>query len=487
MTLFRLLPWEYAIRNLFRRPLRTFLTFAGLTTVIVLVFVVVGFIRGLERSLAVSGDPQTAIIFSLGMGENLEYSSIAMRTSDLVPASVTGIQERFGQKYVSPELYLGTLVGIGGGARDEGRGTRDKRQSLDSGLSTLDSTSMGLVRGVTHSALLVRQQVQIEEGDWPETGEVMIGRMAATKFGATAEECSIGQSITFEGRSWKISGVFSAGGSAFESEAWCRLDELQQAMKRQDLSIVAVSLKRVELSGQELISVLREQGKPQERTWSDAANAATFSGRLIRIVNDRVHLERMWGQVTVMPIRLLSPPDQSYVREVLGNREVPFSDLDMFCKSRLDLELQTMQETDYYASLQKDYGPIRWLAWLVVLLVSGAGVFAGLNTMYGSVVGRIPELSMLRTLGFVRRSIALSLIQEGMLLAAAASLLAALVALVLVNGAAVRFTMGAFSLRIDSMAILIGCGVGLLLGFFGAIPPAIRALRMPVVDGLKSV
>ena len=113
--------------------------------------------------------------------------------------------------------------------------------------------------------------------------------------------------------------MFSAGGSAFESEAWCRLDGLQQAMKRQDLSIVAVTL------------------------------AA----------------------------------------------ESDFADLDLFCKERLDLELQTMPETQYYASLQKDYGPVRWLAWLVVLLVSGSGVFAGLNTMYGSVVGRIPELATL--------------------------------------------------------------------------------------------
>jgi len=385
---FRRLPWEYAIRNLFRRPLRTTLTFAGLTTVIVLVFVVVGFIRGLEQSLAVSGDPQTAVIFSLGMGKNLEYSSIPMRTSDLVPASVAGIQERFGQKYVSPELYLGTHVGVG------------ERES-----------SMGLVRGVTQSALLVRRQVEIEKGDWPETGEVMIGRMATAKLGATEAETSIGQSITFEGRTWRISGVFSAGGSAFESEAWCRLDELQQAMKRQDLSIVAV---------------------------------------------------------------MLAP-------------DADFADLDLFCKERLDLELQVMQETEYYASLQKDYGPVRWLAWLVVLLVSGAGVFAGLNTMYGSVVGRIPELSTLQTIGFVRRSIVVSLIQEGVLMAAAASLLAALIALVFVNGAAVRFTMGAFSLRIDSMAVLIGCAVGLSLGFFGAIPPAIRALRMPIVDGLKTV
>ena len=386
--LFRLLPWEYAIRNLFRRPLRTTLTFVGLTTVIAMIFVVVGFIRGLERSLAVSGDPQTAVIFSLGMGENLEYSSIPMRTNDLVPASVAGIQERFGRKYVSPELYLGTQVGVG-----------DKEPG------------MGLVRGVTRSALLVRRQVEIEEGDWPETGEVIIGKMAAVKLGATEAETRIGQPLKFEGRTWTISGIFSAGGAAFESEAWCRLDELQQAMKRQDLSIVAVTM---------------------------------------------------------------APGGD-------------FADLDLFCKERLDLELQAMRETEYYDSLQKDYGPVRWLAWLVVSLVSGAGVFAGLNTMYGSVVGRIPELSTLQTIGFVRRSIVISLIQEGILLAAAASLSAALIALFFVNGAAIRFTMGAFALRIDSMAVLIGCGVGLSLGFLGAIPPAIRALRMPIVDGLKAV
>lgn len=386
--LFRLLPWEYAIRNLFRRPLRTCLTFAGLTTVIVLVLVVVGFIRGLERSLAVSGDPQTAVIFSLGMGNNLEYSSIPMRTSDLVPASVAGIQERYERKYVSPELYLGTQVSVEGKVE-----------------------SMGLIRGVTRPALLVRRRVEIEVGDWPKTGEVMVGRMAATKLGATGADLAIGQTIEFEGRAWKVSGVFSAAGSVFESEIWCRLDELQQAMKRQDLSIVAVTL---------------------------------------------------------------APHGD-------------FADLDLFCKERLDLELQTMREIDYYASLQKDYGPVRWLAWLVVLLVSGAGIFAGLNTMHGSVVGRVPELSTLQTIGFVRRSLVVSLIQEGVLMAAAASLLAAFIALFFVNGSAVRFTMGAFSLRIDSLALLIGCGVGLSLGFFGAIPPAIRALRMPIVDGLKAV
>jgi ABC-type antimicrobial peptide transport system permease subunit len=126
------------------------------------------------------------------------------------------------------------------------------------------------------------------------------------------------------------------------------------------------------------------------------------------------------------------------------------------------------------------------LAWLVVLLVSGAGIFAGLNTMYGSVVGRIRELATLQTIGFARRAMLMSLIQEGVILAAAASLCAALVALLFVNNASVRFTMGAFALRVDDVAVLIGCTVGLLLGIFGAIPPAVRALRMPIVDGLKA-
>jgi ABC-type antimicrobial peptide transport system permease subunit len=238
-----------------------------------------------------------------------------------------------------------------------------------------------------------------------------LGRLVAAKLGTLESETGVGQSITFEGRTWRISGVFSAAGSAFESEIWCRLDELQQSMKRQDLSVVTVTL---------------------------------------------------------------APGGD-------------FADLHLFCEERKDLELQTMQETDYYETLQKDYVQVRWLAWIVVILVASAGVFAGLNTMYGSVMGRIPELATLQTIGFARRAIVVSLVQEGVLMAAAASLLATLIALVFVNGASVRFTMGAFSLRIDNVAVMIGCGVGVMLGFLGAIPPAIWALRMPVVDGLKAV
>lgn len=385
----RLLPWEYGVRNLLRRPSRSAMTLAALATVVLLIFVVVGFIRGLEKSLAVSGDPSVVLVYSLAAEESIENSSIAARSAGLLTASLEGIQERFGVSHLSPELYLGTRVAVG--EQEQG--------------------AMGLVRGVTEAVPLVRRQVRLVEGTWPGAGEVLVGKLAPAKLGYRPEDLAIGNSVTFEGRDWRISGRFVAGGSALESELWCRLSDFQQALKRQDLSVVALLLK-------------------------DGA--------------------------------------------------VP-AEVELFCKERVDLELKAVGETAYYESLQKHYKPVRMLAWLVVFLVAGAGVFAGLNMMYGAVAGRIRELATLQAVGYRRRAILLSLVQEGALLAAAASLLAGLIAIVFLNGMAVRFTMGAFALRVDGVALLVGCGTGLLLGVLGAIPPAIKALRMPVAESLKAV
>jgi len=384
----KLLPWEYGVRNLFRRPTRSALTLTGLTTVVLLVLLVVGFIRGLERSLAESGDPQVVLMSALAAGDNLETSSIAARTAPLLSASLAGVQTRNGVKYVSPELYLGTRVELGDGA-----------------------TTMGIVRGVTTSAALVRRQVQITEGAWPAAGELLVGRLASSKLGCDAAALKIGQSVLFEGREWRVCGTFAAAGAAFESEMWCPLADLQQAAKRQDYSLVAVTMK----------------------------------------------------------------PDASV------------ADATLFCKERVDLELQAVPEVAYYAALQKHYKPVRMLAWIVVILVASAGVFAGLNTMYGAVAGRVRELATLQAVGFRRFAVLASLVQEASLLSVTASLAASALALTLVDGAAVRFTMGAFALRIDSVAVLLGCGSGLMLGVLGAMPPAWKAMRISVVEGIKAI
>jgi putative ABC transport system permease protein len=372
-----------------RRPTRTALTLCALTIVVLLVFVIVGFIRGLEVSLAVSGDRGVALVYSVGAEENIENSSIPARIPTLLQASVPGVRQRFGIPYVSPELYLGARI-----------------QAGDS-----DQETLGLVRGVTESAPFVRKQVRLISGKWPERNEVIVGRLAPAKLGRTAEELAIGKEIVLENRSWKISGIFTAAGSALESEIWCRLPDLQLALKRQDLSVVALSMN--DLSG--------------------------------------------------------------------------LAEIDLFCKSRTDLELKGISEISYYESLQKHYQPVRMLAWLVVFLVAAAGAFAGLNMMYGAVAGRVREIATLQAVGYRRRAVLLSLIQEGALLAATASLIAAFVALVGLNGLAIRFTMGAFALRIDGPVLVIGCCCGLLLGIVGAMPPALRVLRLPVAESLKAI
>ncbi|MGL4554954.1 MAG: ABC transporter permease [Gemmataceae bacterium] len=389
MGTFRLLPWEYGVRNLFRRPSRTLLTLIGLTLVVLLVLVVVGFIRGLENSLAVSGDPRVVLVHAPGGSENVENSTVPGRTGPVLAASVEAVQRRYGQAYVSPEIYLGTRVRTAGS----------------------DRPAMGLVRGVTPQAHLVRRQVQITDGRWPVQGELMVGRLAAAKLGCRDADLAVGCTLTIEGRVWTVSGRFAAVGSALESELWCPLADLQTAMKRQDYSLVALTL---------------------------------------------------------------TPGSE-------------FADVDEFCKERLDLEIQATPEVAYYAGLQKHYAPVRAMAWLVVGLVAAAGVFAGMNAMYGSVVGRVKELATLQTIGFTRRAITLSLIQEAVLLAAAASLLAAALALLLLDGVAVRFTMGAFALRIDGPALLLGCGTGVAVGVIGALPPAFQAMSLPIVDALKAV
>jgi ABC-type lipoprotein release transport system permease subunit len=353
------------------------------------VLVVVAFIRGLETSLAVSGEENVVLVYSVGAAADVENSAIPAGTASLLAASLEGIDRRFGVNYTSPELYIGTKV---------------LTDPAGSGM-------FGIVRGVTPTAPLLRRQVKLLEGNWPAAKEVLVGRLTASKLGCEAGDLQIGNTIHFDGQEWEISGRFAAGGAAFESEIWAPLADLQSALKRQDVSLVAVGL---------------------------ASEASA-------------------------------------------------SDVELFCKERFDLELQAVRETAYYASLQQHYRPVRMLGWLVVLLVAGAGVFAGLNTMYGAVVGRVRELSTLQAVGFRRRAIAISLIQEATLLSMAASLLAAAAALFLVNGTAVRFTMGAFALRVDGVAILVGCGTGFLLGLIGAIPPAIKAMRCPVVEGLKAI
>ncbi|MCB2156889.1 ABC transporter permease [bacterium] len=169
----------------------------------------------------------------------------------------------------------------------------------------------------------------------------------------------------------------------------------------------------------------------------------------------------------------------------LGDAE--FADVDAFTKMRVDLELSAIAETEYYASLLRFYQPIQIMIWATAILIALAGILGGLNTLYSAFAARAREIGMLQSLGYPRRAIVLSLVQEAILAAAIAVFVAIAAAKVLLDGIAVSFSMGVFELTLNSTVLTAGATVGLFLGFLGALPPAWRCLRMPIPEALKSL
>ena len=163
-----------------------------------------------------------------------------------------------------------------------------------------------------------------------------------------------------------------------------------------------------------------------------------------------------------------------------------FADADLFAKSRLDLEVSAVREADYYAMLNRFFRPIRVMVLITAALIAAGGLLGGLNTMYAAFAARVREIGMLQALGFTRRAIVLSLTEESLFAAACGTLIGLAAGWVVLDGIAVRFSMGAFTLALDAPVVLVGVAAGLLVGLVGALPPAVRCLRLPVTEALKS-
>lgn len=164
-----------------------------------------------------------------------------------------------------------------------------------------------------------------------------------------------------------------------------------------------------------------------------------------------------------------------------------FADIAAFTKTRPDLELVPMTEREYYGKLASFFGPIKIVAWVTAGLIAVGGLFGGLNTMYAAFASRIRELGTLQSIGYRRLAIVWSMIQESTLATAAGGLIACAIGVFLLDGLAVRFSMGAFGLVIDETVIGLGLLCGLALGVAGALPPAIRCLKPTIPVALKAV
>ncbi len=388
----RQLPFSYAYRNLGRSRTRLAASLFGSTLVVLLILASGGFVRGMQRTLTQSKPFQeNVIILGTGSEEGVERSQIDSSVTGITGASISGIKERAGVLFVSPEIHAALPVRITSESIEE---------------------HQAVMRGVREQALLVHPEVELMEGRFPRQGtdEIMVGQLAATRLGVENDLLNIGESIHFDDRDWTVVGRFSAPNTVMNAEIWIPLIDLQIATNRSStLSCVILTLEKAS-----------------------------------------------------------------------------FADVDLFAKSRLDLEISAIRESEYYSSIASFYAPIRIMILVTAALISIGGVLGGLNTMYAAFASRVREIGMLQSLGYTRTAIALNLTEESVFSAACGALIGAFLGMMFLDGLAVRFSMGAFMLTIDAPVLLAGLLGGVLVGIIGAVPPSIRCLRLPITDALKS-
>lgn len=382
----RLLPFAYATRNLLRDIPRLLQKIGGSGVVVFLVLAAGAFNEGMKSVLRASGSANNVILLSAGSEESVERGEVDVQAESLA-AGIRGVETRLGQPAVSGEVhFMGKLI------------TRDSGEQ------------QALLRGITPAAFEVHREVRILEGDFPASGEVLVGRLAHHMLGLAADELRPGVDFDFEGQNFVVSGIFEAPGTVMESEIWFDRNDLMTLTQRESLSCV----------------ILR-----------------------------------------------LDDPEA-------------FSSVDLFAKQRLDLELSAIREVDYYSQLSGFFAPIRAMTWVTAGLIAAGAIFGGFNLLYAAFASRIRELATLQAIGFRRVAVFISLVQESLLATLSGTLLAAFAAVFLLEGQAVHFSIGTFSLELSSTVISAGILMGLLLGVLGAVPPAIRCLGAPLPNTLRS-
>ena len=120
------------------------------------------------------------------------------------------------------------------------------------------------------------------------------------------------------------------------------------------------------------------------------------------------------------------------------------------------------------------------------ILAIGA-LFGSLNVMYGTVRARTREIITLRVLGFAALPIALSVIVEATLLSLVGASIGAGSAWLLFNGKQSLVVHTVFELSVTPYFVAIGFAWALAISLTGALLPALRAVRMPVTEGMRAI
>ena len=162
--------------------------------------------QGFRATLVSSGSADNAIV--LRAGANSEMESGLSLTNVNILQDEPGVAHQNGQPLVTSEVVVIAPFPL-------------RSTQTDANVQ---------VRGVSPNVLTVRPNVRIVEGRMfrPGLAELVVGRNAAKSYTGLG----VGNKVRFGGGEWTVTGIFDAGGSAFDSEVWCDARVLNGIYKR---------------------------------------------------------------------------------------------------------------------------------------------------------------------------------------------------------------------------------------------------------------
>jgi len=200
------LPLSYNIRNVRNRWQVTLLAVSGIALVVAVFAVLMSMSEGFRSALKATGSAQNAMVVQRGSGSELT-SWIPIDQKNMIMAHDVVARGADGAALVSPEIVVVTM--------------KPKADGEPTNVT---------IRGVTLKGQEVRGGIKIVSGRnyAPGLDEVIVGEKIATR----VQGLSLGSVVKLQKRDWKVVGVFSSRGGAFESEIWGDHDVISQAFER---------------------------------------------------------------------------------------------------------------------------------------------------------------------------------------------------------------------------------------------------------------
>jgi len=213
------LPISYNVRNVRTRWQVSLLAVIGIGLVVTVFVALMAMRAGFTLALRSTGVTENAMVVQRGSASELtSWVPLDHRNKIVVDSRVAAGSD--GRPLASPEIVV-----VGSFPR------------------RADGAQVNVtIRGVTPRAFEVRGGIEIVEGRQfkPGLDEVIVGKRIAERI----RGLDLGATIPIQKHSWKIVGIFTSQGGAFESEIWGDLDAMAGPLRRQGGSnALAVRLK----------------------------------------------------------------------------------------------------------------------------------------------------------------------------------------------------------------------------------------------------